>query len=135
MSVTDLDFAEPFFSVKYVVSENRFPIGEKSIVLNLAKEPIAIARQGLGFFKSTVVANFTLERIERCFALKRLGKPRRDGVRGGMVPEGADRRLDPGLISDPGVVLIELENQVRLRMGLHDLPEIVDDEGVGRALE
>jgi hypothetical protein len=70
MSVTDLDFAEPFFRVKYILSEDRFPVGEKSIVLNLAEEPISIARQGLGFFRSTVVTNFDIEHIERCFVIE-----------------------------------------------------------------
>ncbi len=70
MSVRDVNFAEPFFSVKYIVREPKFAVGEKSIVLNLAQNPIDISRQGLGFFRSTVVTNFTIEHIERCFVIE-----------------------------------------------------------------
>jgi hypothetical protein len=69
MSVRNLDFAEPFFSAKYILNENSFAIAEKSIVFNLAQRPILIRQQGLGFFRSTVVTNLAIEEIERCLVI------------------------------------------------------------------
>ncbi|MCX7026471.1 MAG: hypothetical protein NT061_03055 [Spirochaetes bacterium] len=72
MSTRALDFVEPFFSVKYLLGEKEYPIGKKSIVFNLAQQPIKIRQQGLGFFKSTLVTNFTIEDIERCLVIEDL---------------------------------------------------------------
>lgn len=70
MSVRNLDFAEPFFSAKYILNESSFALAEKSIVFNLAQRPILIRQQGLGFFRSTVVANLAIEDIERCLVIE-----------------------------------------------------------------
>ncbi|MGB4585896.1 MAG: hypothetical protein WBH66_02475 [Rectinemataceae bacterium] len=70
MSVKNLDFAEPFFPVKYILNEGSFPIAEKSIIFNLAQKPAIIRRQGLGFFRSTVVTNLAIEDIERCLVIE-----------------------------------------------------------------
>lgn len=70
MSVQILDFAEPFFPVKYILGEGSFEIREKSIVFNLGQKPVAILRQELGFFKSTVVTNLAIGNIERCLVIE-----------------------------------------------------------------
>ena len=38
MSIRALDFLEPFFSMKYVLGETEYAVGEKSIVLNLSSK-------------------------------------------------------------------------------------------------
>jgi hypothetical protein len=70
VSVTDLDFAEPFFPVSYVLGEKAFPIGRRSIVFNLAQRPVKIRHQGLGFFRSTVVTNLAIEDIDRALVIE-----------------------------------------------------------------
>ncbi len=70
MSVRALEFAEPFFPVKYIIDESAFALAERSIVFNLARNPIVIGRQGLGFFESTIIANFSIEGIERCLVIE-----------------------------------------------------------------
>jgi hypothetical protein len=70
LSVTALDFVEPFFSVKYLKGEMSYPIGKKSIVFNLGRKPIRIRRQGLGFFSSTVVTNHPIEDVECCLVIE-----------------------------------------------------------------
>ncbi len=70
MSLRALDFAEPFFPVKYILNESTFDITKKSIVFNLAQKPLTIRHQALGFFKSTVVTNLAIEDIERCLVIE-----------------------------------------------------------------
>ncbi len=65
MSIKTLDFAEPFFSVKYLQREHRHQIKDKSIVVNVSEQPIKIQAQRLEFLHSVVVTNTTLEGIER----------------------------------------------------------------------
>ena len=48
MPVRSLDLAEPFFSVRLITDEARFPISGKTIVLNLADTPVRIRAQSLG---------------------------------------------------------------------------------------
>ena len=52
-----------------------------------------------------------------------------------MVPESPYGSLDPGLVTQAGIVLVQLENQVGFPVGLQDLPDVVGNERVGRALE
>ena len=70
MSIQALDFAEPFFPVKYILNEGVFSIARKSIVFNLAQKPIFIGGQGLGFFRSTVITNLAIEDIDRCLVIE-----------------------------------------------------------------
>jgi hypothetical protein len=70
MSIKTLDFVEPFFSVKYLLNEKEYPVGEKSIVLNLAPKNILINSIPLGFFKSTVVTNISIHGIDRCLIIE-----------------------------------------------------------------
>jgi hypothetical protein len=70
MSIKLLDFVEPFFSVNYLLNEKEYAIGKKSIVFNLSHKDIQINGLGLGYFKSTVVTNFTITDIERCLIIE-----------------------------------------------------------------
>ena len=71
MSIETLDFAEPFFTVKYLLDEKEYTVGQKSIVVNLSERPIKIQDQQLGFFQSVVVTNITLCEIERGVLVER----------------------------------------------------------------
>lgn len=70
MSVRSLDFAEPFFPVRYLVDEAEYEVGAKSIVLNLSPAGIAVRHQVLGFFRSAVFANVTLFGAARCLVIE-----------------------------------------------------------------
>ena len=50
MNITTLTFAEPFFSVKHILYEKDYPVGKKSIVLNLSQMPLLIKRPPTQFF-------------------------------------------------------------------------------------
>ncbi len=52
-----------------------------------------------------------------------------------VIPEGPDRRLDPGLVADAGCVIIELKDQVGLVVGRHEPLEVFQDQGVRRTLK
>lgn len=71
MSIKALDFAEPFFPVKYIVDENEYKVGEKCIVLNLSQVPILINNRPLEFFKSVVVTNTSIFQVKRCLIIER----------------------------------------------------------------
>jgi hypothetical protein len=70
MSVKNLDFAEPFFSVRYLVDETAYAIGKKSIVVNLSEKPIRIFKQALGFFQSAVTVAVAIEDLARCLVVE-----------------------------------------------------------------
>ena len=70
MSVRALDFAEPFFPVKYLQDEREYAVGGKSIVLNLSPEGIAVRHQVLGFLRSAVFTNVTLAGVARCLVIE-----------------------------------------------------------------
>ncbi len=55
--------------------------------------------------------------------------------RGMMIAKRPDGRLDPGLVAARRIVVIELQDQIRLVMGRHNLFEIIDDKRIRRALE
>lgn len=71
MSIKTLDFVEPFFTVKYLLNEGEYPVGEKSIIINLSEKPIKIQDQQLGFFQSVVVTNTSICKVERGVLVER----------------------------------------------------------------
>jgi hypothetical protein len=71
MSIKTLDFAEPFFTVKYLLNEKEYSVGKKSIIVNLSDQPIKIEDQQLGFFQSVVVTNTTIREVERGVLIER----------------------------------------------------------------
>jgi hypothetical protein len=70
MSVRALDFAEPFFSVSYILDEQEYAIGAKSIVFNLSSQDIRIRQQSLGCFQSTVLTNVVITGVRRCLVVE-----------------------------------------------------------------
>ena len=65
-----LDFAEPFFSVSYLLEVERREVGPKSIVVNLSPQPLRILDQALAFFRSVVVTNTSLREVRRCLLVE-----------------------------------------------------------------
>jgi hypothetical protein len=61
-----LDFAEPFFSVRYLLEVEERKVGPKSIVVNLSPQPLRIREQSLAFFRSVVVTDTSLREVRRC---------------------------------------------------------------------
>lgn len=70
MSIRALQYAEPFFSVKYILNEKEYKIGKKSIVFNLAQRDIKINNRNLGYYKSTTATNIKITDIERCLVIE-----------------------------------------------------------------
>ena len=60
-----LDFAEPFFSVMYLLDVEEREVGPRSIVVNLSPQPLRIRNQALAFFRSVVVANTSIREARR----------------------------------------------------------------------
>ncbi|MEI8611439.1 hypothetical protein P4S70_22240 [Enterovibrio sp. Hal110] len=71
MSVTTLDFSEPFFTVKYVTDEKNIPINEKTIVLNLSEQPLRIESQTLSKFQSVIALNTVIPNMEKGVLVER----------------------------------------------------------------
>ena len=65
-----LDFAEPFFNVRYLLEADERKVGSKSIVVNLSPEPLRIQGQALGFFRSVVVTNTSMREARRCLLVE-----------------------------------------------------------------
>ncbi|MEX0367510.1 MAG: hypothetical protein AB3N22_15665 [Ruegeria sp.] len=65
MPVENLDFAAPFFAVRYVEGESAVPVEGRSIVLNLAEAALGVESQALSCLNSAVVQNCALRNVER----------------------------------------------------------------------
>jgi hypothetical protein len=70
MSTRKLEYAEPFFSVTYVLDEAEYPVGPKSIVLNLSKQDLLIKHEALGCFQSTVLSDVSIRDARRCLVIE-----------------------------------------------------------------
>lgn len=71
MSVDLLDFAEPFFTVKYLTDEAEHQVEERSILVNLSEQPIWIETQKLVFLQSVVVTGTTIRNVEKGLLVER----------------------------------------------------------------
>ena len=71
MSILQLDFAEPFFSVDYVENEELYHVGKKSMVINLAEreqENILLDdERTIVPLKAAIVQDMTLRRLAKAF--------------------------------------------------------------------
>lgn len=76
MSIEQLQFAEPFFAVKYICDESEYEIGPKSILFNLSRQPVQIRHQGLRFFRSTVITHLKIKTIARSIIIEDFEKNR-----------------------------------------------------------
>ena len=74
MSILQLDFAEPFYSIDYIEAEESYPVTKKSMVINLAeKEQTNILLDGERFIlplKGAMVQNMTVRNLTRAFVIK-----------------------------------------------------------------
>ena len=71
MSIEQLEFGEPFFTVKYLLEEDSYHVEERSILINLAEQPITIENQKLNFLQSVVVTNITVSGVKRGLIVER----------------------------------------------------------------
>jgi hypothetical protein len=71
MSIEELDFSEPFFTVRRLQAESEFLIGDRTIVINISEKPIGIQDQQLGFFQSVVVTNTALRGVQHAVLIER----------------------------------------------------------------
>ncbi len=74
MSIRTLDFAEPFYTVRYIDNEADYHIAEKSMVINLAeREQERILLDGertVAPLKAAVVQNMTVRNLVRAFVIE-----------------------------------------------------------------
>jgi len=71
VTISTLDFAEPFFTVQYLENEQSYAVVGKTIVLNIADAPIVIERQSLGTLQSLVVCDCTIAQLNRAVLIER----------------------------------------------------------------
>jgi hypothetical protein len=71
MSIIALNYAEPFFPVKYILDEDEYVIREKCIVFNLSQRPILINKRQLNFFCSVVVTHTSIFQLKRCLIIEK----------------------------------------------------------------
>ena len=74
MSILQLDFAEPFFSIDYVESEDSYHIGKKSMVINLAEhehENIFLdGERTVVPLKAAMVQDMTIRNLVKAFVIR-----------------------------------------------------------------
>ena len=70
MSVQQLPFSEPFYTMKFIDGESRYEIDDISIVINLGESDIRVKGSPLGYLKSTIVKNVTLTDVRRAIVVE-----------------------------------------------------------------
>jgi len=78
MSIHQLQFPEPFFTIKAIQEEKQYPIDEKSIVVNLSERGLWIKSKPLDFLKSTILRNVEIRDVQRALVVENYEKTRRD---------------------------------------------------------
>jgi hypothetical protein len=68
---TALDFAEPFFTVRLLEGLDNWSVTGKTIVLNLADQPIRIREQSLGPLQSSVIVDTPIQEVSRAVVVER----------------------------------------------------------------
>ena len=71
MTIQNLDIAEPFFSVSMVNDEASLKITGRTIVLNLADNPIHIREQTLGSLQSVILRDTEIETVQHAILVER----------------------------------------------------------------
>ncbi len=71
MSISVQNFAEPFFTVRYLEDEDSYPVSGKSILLNIADSPVLIEEQALGSMQSIVVRDTIITQVNRAVLIER----------------------------------------------------------------
>ncbi len=78
MSIDKLNFAEPFYCVRYIESEKQYDVNKKSILINLDKQAIQIQDQQLEFLQSVVVTNTIINNIKKAILIDDYDRHRDD---------------------------------------------------------
>lgn len=71
MPVETLDFAEPFFTIRWVTDTPEHAVGDRAILLNLGDAPLDIEDQSLAPLTSVIVQNTAVRGIERAVLIER----------------------------------------------------------------
>lgn len=71
MSISTQDFAEPFFTVRYLENEQSYMVSGKTILLNIADSPVLIEGQLLGSMQSLVVRDTVITQANRAVLIER----------------------------------------------------------------
>ena len=134
MSVQKLDFAEPFFSVKFLQDELEYDVNGRVILLNLAEEAIQIHEQGLAHLNSIIAVNTRIKNIKRAVIIERFDDHKDDEtlyhavkqkwpsayeVRGEERLKGVSHYMSPKIwIGNIGLTMYH-SGSVPLNVGLH----------------
>ncbi len=70
MTVCSLDFAEPFFHVRFVESEAVHQIANRAIVVNLGDAPVAVEAQALAPLSSVILCNTLVRDVGRIVVIE-----------------------------------------------------------------
>lgn len=73
MSIEQLAIGDPFFDVKVLKDEVKYQIDEKTIVLNLADDPIRVREQTLGSLQSVILRDTDIYDIRHAVIIERFG--------------------------------------------------------------
>jgi len=68
--IRSLDFAEPFYQVDYIENEDTYPVGSRSILLNMSESPLEIIGSPLPFLHSTIVREVTIRKVTKALIVK-----------------------------------------------------------------
>ncbi len=71
MPVETLDFAEPFFTVRFVTDTPAYEVAGRTILLNLAETPVRIRDQTLGPLQSVIVQNTSVQDLAQAILVER----------------------------------------------------------------
>lgn len=71
MPVTNLDIAEPFFTIRVLKDEDRYTIDGKTILLNLSETPVEIREQGLTSLQSVIVTDTEIRNMKHAVLVER----------------------------------------------------------------
>ncbi|NNK57859.1 MAG: hypothetical protein HKP44_11175 [Desulfofustis sp.] len=134
MSIEQLDFVEPFFTVKYLVEENSYRVEEPCILINLSEQPITIENQQLAFLQSVVVTNIAVKEIKRGLIVERFASyedeaalyeevkkvwPLAYDIRKEQRLKGVSHYISPKAILDNVRLNMYHSGSVPLNVGLH----------------
>ncbi len=65
MPIETLDFAQPFFRVQHITSEDRISVEGRAIVLNLGRRNLSVEDQAVAPLSSVIVQDSSLKGVER----------------------------------------------------------------------
>ena len=71
MTIQTIDMAEPFFTVRLIHDEEHINVTDKSIVLNLADNPIRIREQTLAALQSVVLQETRIDGVDHAVIVER----------------------------------------------------------------